>query len=129
MSIQSERIRQLVEESKLSYQELEEKTGIKKSSLQRYASGTTSKIPLDAIEKLSISFNVSQAYLMAWSDEKEISHVADDLTEGEKKWLELYYCISKENRELLVQTFIRFGQLSEESQRIVMNNFLEDISR
>ena len=59
MSIQSERIRQLVEESKLSYQELEEKTGIKKSSLQRYASGTTSKIPLDAIEKLSISFNVS----------------------------------------------------------------------
>lgn len=71
MSTQSERIRQLVVNSKLSYQELELKTGITKSSLQRYASGKTSKIPSDAIEKLSRFFNVSQAYLMSWSDEKE----------------------------------------------------------
>jgi len=64
MSVQSERIKQLVESSNMSYQDLEKLTGIKKSSLQRYASGVTSKVPLEAIEKLSKAFNVSQNYLM-----------------------------------------------------------------
>ena len=89
MSIRSERIKALVEESSLSYQELEKLTGIKKSSLQRYASGATTKIPLDVIEKLSIAFNVSQEYLMGW-DEKEISPSEPKLTEGEQLMLELF---------------------------------------
>lgn len=68
MSIRSERIKQLIEESGKSYIELEKITGIKKSSLQRYASGTTKKIPLDVIEILSNVFNVPQEYLMGWDE-------------------------------------------------------------
>lgn len=64
MSICYERIKLLIEQSGLSYQELEKKTGVKKSSLQRYASGTTIKIPLDVIEKLAKAFNVSREYLI-----------------------------------------------------------------
>ena len=91
MSARSERIKALVEESGKSYQELERITGIKKSSLQRYASGVTSKIPLDVIEKLSVAFNVSQEYLMGWeANEKEISPGKFDLTEGENKLTEKY---------------------------------------
>ena len=86
MSIRSERIKALVESSDLSYQELEKLTGIKKSSLQRYASGVTTKIPLDVIEKLSIAFNVSQEYLMGW-DEKKDSPSEQVLTEGESLML------------------------------------------
>ena len=89
MSIRSERIKALVEGSDLSYQELEKLTGIKKSSLQRYASGATTKIPLDVIEKLSRAFNVSQEYLMGW-DEKNNSPSEPQLTEGEKMMLELF---------------------------------------
>ena len=77
MSVRSERIKSLIEQSKLSYLELEKITGIKKSSLQRYASGTTAKIPLDAIDKLSTAFGVSQAYLMGWIDEEE--HKKNDI--------------------------------------------------
>ena len=66
MSTRSERIKSLIEKSGKSYQELERITGIKKSSLQRYASGATAKIPLDVIEKLSVVFNVSQDYLTGW---------------------------------------------------------------
>ena len=62
MSTRSERIKALIEGSEKSYQELERITGIKKSSLQRYANGVTTKIPLDVIEKLAITFNVSQEY-------------------------------------------------------------------
>lgn len=98
MSTRSERIKALVEGSNLSYQDLEKLTGIKKSSLQRYASGVTTKIPLDVIEKLSAAFNVSQAYLMGW-DEWKKSPSEPELTEGEKMLLELFRRIPKDRQD------------------------------
>ena len=98
MPTRSERIKALVEGSNLSYQDLEKLTGIKKSSLQRYASGVTTKIPLDVIEKLSAAFNVSQAYLMGW-DEGKISPSEPELTEGEKMLLELFRMIPKDRQD------------------------------
>ena len=97
MSIHSERIKALIDNSELSYVELEKLTGIKKSSLQRYASGVTTKIPLDVIEKLSIAFNVSQEYLMGW-DEKEDSPNEPQLTEGEELMLELFRQIPEDRQ-------------------------------
>ena len=97
MSIRSERIKALVEGSNLSYQELERLTGIKKSSLQRYASGATTKIPLTVIEKLSAAFNVSQEYLMGW-DEKKDSPTELQLSEGEQLMLELFRKIPEDRQ-------------------------------
>ena len=102
MSIRSERIKALVDGSDLSYQELEKLTGIKKSSLQRYASGATTKIPLDVIEKLSVAFNVSQEYLMGW-DEKESSPSEPQLTEGEKVLLDLFNRVPEDKQQLVLQ--------------------------
>ena len=102
MSIRSERIKALVEQSGLSYQELEKLTGIKKSSLQRYVSGATTKIPLDVIEKLSKAFNVSQEYLMGW-DEKEVSPSEPQLTEGEKMMLELFRLIPEDRQQAALE--------------------------
>ena len=97
MTTRSERIKALIEQSGRSYQELEKLTGIKKSSLQRYASGVTTKIPLDVIEKLSIAFNVSQEYLMGW-DEKKDSPSEPKLTEGEELMLELFRQIPEDRQ-------------------------------
>lgn len=97
MSTRSERIKTLIEQSNKSYQELERLTGIKKSSLQRYASGVTTKIPLDVIEKLAITFNVSQEYLMGWEEKKE-SPSEPQLTEGEKLMLELFRQIPEDRQ-------------------------------
>ena len=102
MSIHSERIKALIDKSGLSYVELEKLTGIKKSSLQRYASGVTTKIPLDVIEKLSVAFNVSQEYLMGW-DEKEDSPSDPQLTEGEKMLLDLFNRVPKDQQKLVLQ--------------------------
>ena len=114
MSIRSERIKALIEQSKQSYQELEKTTGIKKSSLQRYASGVTTKIPLDVIEKLSKTFNVSQEYLMGWSETEE-KNTPDKiaLTEGEKMVLELFNRVP-ENQQQLVLQMIRAALNSQE---------------
>lgn len=66
MNEKARRIKKLVEESGKSYQELETITGVKKSSLQRYASGVTTKIPMDVIEKLETAFDVPRGYIMGW---------------------------------------------------------------
>lgn len=97
MSTRTERIKSLIEQSGRSYQELEKLTGIKKSSLQRYASGVTTKIPLDVIEKLSTAFNVSQEYLMGW-EEKKSSPSEPELTEGEKEMLALFRLIPEDRQ-------------------------------
>lgn len=99
MSIRSERIKLLIERSKRSYQELEKITGIKKSSLQRYASGVTTKIPLDVIEKLSVAFGVSQEYLMGWDDKPTTpSPTEESLTDGERMMLELFRKIPEDRQ-------------------------------
>lgn len=115
MSVRSERIKSLIEQSKLSYQELEKKTGIKKSSLQRYASGVTAKIPLDVIEKLAVTFGVSQEYLMGWSeDEKEkLSTDKIELTEGEKLMLDLFNQVPEEKQKMVLD-MIRVALNSKE---------------
>ena len=112
MSTRSERIKALIEQSRMSYQDLEKLTGVKKSSLQRYASGVTTKIPLDVIEKLSAAFNVSQAYLMGW-DEKKDSPSELQLTEGEEMLLDLFNRVPKDKQQLVLQ-MIRAALSSQE---------------
>lgn len=97
MSTRSERIKSLIDQSGKSYQELEKLTGIKKSSLQRYASGVTTKIPLDVIEKLASAFNVSQEYLMGWEENKK-SPSEPELTEGEQLMLKLFRQIPEDRQ-------------------------------
>ena len=105
MSIRSERIKALVDGSDMSYQDLEKLTGIKKSSLQRYASGVTTKIPLDVIEKLAKTFNVSQEYLMGW-DEKENSPSELQLTEGEKALIKLLRRVPAAEQPIVIEKIL-----------------------
>lgn len=70
MNERAERIKKLIEESGKTYQELEKITGVAKSSLQRYASGVTNKIPLEVVDKLEKAFNVPRGYIMGWVSEE-----------------------------------------------------------
>ena len=65
------RLSKAISDSKLSYAELEKRTKIAKSSLQRYATGITKKIPMNAIEKIAKATNTSAAWIMGWEDEEE----------------------------------------------------------
>lgn len=79
MNKRSEIIKHLIEESGHSYQELEKLTGIKKSTLQRYASGITTKIPISAVEKLAKAFNISPRIIMGWDEETQYQLQNNDL--------------------------------------------------
>jgi len=82
MDERSLRIKKLIEESGLSYQELAKRTGVPKSSLQRYASGTTSKIPLDAVEKITAGLGVDPRYIMCWEEVEKNNKAAVGLAEN-----------------------------------------------
>ena len=80
--IMKERIKRLndaIRQSGLSYSELQAKTGIARSSIQRYATFKTEKIPIDNMEKLAAATGVPIEYIMCWTDEDEKSAPEDKL--------------------------------------------------
>lgn len=69
------RMKQAVETAGLSYMELERKTGVSHSTLQRYLNGKTNRIPLSAVEKIADATNVSAAWIMGWEDTPNTSAI------------------------------------------------------
>ena len=65
--IRAIRIAEAIEKSGLTYAELERLTGISKSSLQRYATGGTKKVPIDSIESIAKATHTDKSYLMGWA--------------------------------------------------------------
>ena len=60
-------------ELRFTFEELEKLTGIKRSSLQRYESGNTGKVPIDAVERLEKALNVASGYLVGWNEKSDDS--------------------------------------------------------
>lgn len=69
MSQQSDRLLKVILDSRLTYKELEKRTGIAKSSIQRYATGSTKKIPIDAVKSIADATNSSASWIMNWEDD------------------------------------------------------------
>ena len=65
-------------ELSMTLEELANKVGISRQTIQRYESGVISNIPSDKIEKLAEALECSPAFLMGW-DQK------DQLNEKDKK--------------------------------------------
>lgn len=66
-----QRLKDAIEKSNLSYSQLERLTGIAKSSIQRYATGQTKKIPIDNLKSIAAACGVSAEYLLGWDEQKE----------------------------------------------------------
>lgn len=87
----SKKLKHAREYCELSYADLAQLTGIAKSTLQRYETGSTTKIPLDAIEKIATALKTSPQNLLDWEDsepnsalqnkdvETDITKMIDDL--------------------------------------------------
>ena len=67
----AEKIYKAMQDAQISYGELSKMTGIPKSALQRYATGTTEKLPIPRLEAIAKALNVSSAYLMGWADSEK----------------------------------------------------------
>lgn len=74
----AQRLYTLIQQKQLSYGELASLTGIPKSAIQRYATGTTEKIPLDRINRLAAALGVSSSALTGWQEEASLPRPEDD---------------------------------------------------
>lgn len=52
----------------MSYQDLSDKTGISKSTLQRYETGSIKNLGIDKLEILAKALRVSPGFLMGWEE-------------------------------------------------------------
>ncbi|MBP3649464.1 MAG: helix-turn-helix transcriptional regulator [Clostridia bacterium] len=82
MPIVMERLAQAFKRSGLSYSEFEKTTGIPKATLQRYVTGKTEKIPMDAMEIMAKALNVDPAYLMGWRNSPDAPDRIREVTEA-----------------------------------------------
>ena len=62
---------EVIRESGLSYGEIARRTGIPKSSIHRYATKQTKKIPIEAVRLIANATGVSTSYIMGWEDKDE----------------------------------------------------------
>lgn len=67
MSELSTRLMTKINNKGLSYRELETITGIPHSAIQRYASGTTDKIPIARLKLLAAALDTTAEFLLGWT--------------------------------------------------------------
>ena len=70
MALRRERLNQVMQDKGLTLEELGKQTGVAKSSIQRYLTGETTKIPIDFFEKVEKVTGVDKRYLACFDDEK-----------------------------------------------------------
>jgi len=82
----AKRISEAIAKSGLSYPELEKITGISKSSLQRYATGVTKKIPINCIESIAQATGTDSKYLMGWTDAPAQTEQKETPSADSERW-------------------------------------------
>lgn len=96
------RLQFLIAKSGYKYSDLETLTGIPRSTIQRYASGKTTKIPMTAIESLAKALDVSPGYIMGWAGKEEAaSDIRDGLTPAQRYFLDNVDRLTADQQELL----------------------------
>ena len=72
------RILAIMNERNMSYGELSKLTGIPKSTLQRYATAQTNKVPVDKVELIAKALNVEPSVLFGWATEEQAEHTEEE---------------------------------------------------
>ena len=110
MSEISERIKAAIKASGLSHRELENKTGIPHSAIQRYAAGTTDRIPISRLEKLASALGTTAEYLLGWETKENPS---TEMAEG-GEILKAFNSLSPEKQKQF-RDYLRFLLTSPEN--------------
>lgn len=95
------RIKNRRNELKMSYQDLSDKTGLSKSTLQRYETGSIRNIPLDKLEILSYGLEMEPSELMGWNEYKNIEDRV--LSSNERTILKYFNKLTSYGQEKVIE--------------------------
>ena len=105
-------------------------TGIPKSAISQYISGAFEP-KQDRIFLIANALDVSEAWLMGFDvpmQRETQSPDKQELTEGEKKWLELYHQLSDDTKKILIEVANSFEKLPPDTQRFLLGGIRADLN-
>lgn len=131
VSTTAERLSQALTNANMKQADLSRVTGIDKGSIHHYMTGRYEP-KSSAINKMAVALNVSETWLWGFDvpmERKTSSTDKQELTDGEKVWLELYRQLSDDTREVLINVANSFDKLPTDTQnfllgavRVALNN-------
>ena len=121
----AQRIKALRKERNLTLEQVADIVGVGKSTVRKWETGMIANMKRDKIAALAKALGTTPAYLMGWSEsEEKNSPDKVELTEGEKKWLELYNRISDDSKELFIKMLDAFDKISADNHPMVVEMIL-----
>lgn len=109
----SKRIHGLIQDSDMSYTDLHTITGIPKSTLQRYATGGTPKIPLDRVILLAQALSSTPEYILGWDTKSPADICGEADGENVNGNIELFNRLSPDKQAEALR-FLRYLLSTEE---------------
>ena len=101
------RIRERRLDLRLSYQDLALRTGLSKSTLQRYETGSIRNIPLGKLNALAEGLNVEKEWILGMNEmagakaETGATHLGYEASTSSSNWRELDFLTPKQVAEIL----------------------------
>lgn len=112
------RIKDLRKSLGLTQEQLGEKVGVKKATINKYETGVVKNIPGPTLEKLAKALHTSPAFLHGWTGPEYDEHTGqrlprnEEMTKEEAELLRIFRGLNVRNRVELISTAFRL----EESQ-------------
>ena len=104
-----EYLKKIKKQKKMTLDEISEKSGIPKRTIEDIFRGATKHPRIDTMQAIEKALGVY--------NEKTPS----DETEGAQEWMQLYYALTEENRALLVKLVTAFKDMPPERRRFVLD--------
>lgn len=101
------------QEQKMTLEELANKIGTTRQTIQKYESGVISNIPLDKIEKLAEALDCSPAYLMGWEETSKTPKL-DEYRGKNKILFSKYEKLKDEDKAIIEQMIERFERETQD---------------
>lgn len=104
-----EYLKKVKKEKKMTLDEISEKSGIPKRTLEDIFRGATKNPRVDTLEAIEKALGIEKT--------------PPEETEGAQEWMQLYYSFNEENRVLLVKFITAFKEMPPERRRFIIEAF------
>ncbi|HEX3025918.1 MAG TPA: helix-turn-helix transcriptional regulator [Clostridia bacterium] len=111
------RIRERRESLGLTLEEIGTRLGVNRSTVKRYESGETKRIPISTIKKLASILNTTPEYLLGLDQSKEGSGNKEEFDPDVIILARLVQNIPKEKREMLGRIIHTMSEIADEEMK------------